>query len=194
MQHPGSWIDRVTGALLVLLAFAFVGAPAAAGPLDLPPLPAGLSWPAYLPPGSMASADSARLKGAVSLVASATAPTESQGPGEVEPGAGPRYVCAEDLDEFVRSAAILGGGTAWDLYWTAYALNRSPNAREANPLGFNPEARMSLKLAMGSGAALLDWKLRRAGHRRLANVARWTALSIQFAAGVNNIVVAAKGR
>lgn len=95
-------------------------------------------------------------------------------------------------DQFAKSAALLGGGVAWDLYWTAFALDRNKNSREANPLGFNSEARTALKIGMASGVAYFDYRLRRDGHHGWANALRYIGLAVQFGAGVNNAIIGFK--
>lgn len=105
-----------------------------------------------------------------------------------------QLVPVEDIaDSVARDLFFLGGGFSFDTGMTALAL-RNPNIVEGNPLGFNSEARLALKVATTSAAALTCYKLRRGGHKTSARIVRWTMFAIQVAAGANNIYQATRGK
>lgn len=177
---PGDRPGGLGGALALALALLGPVVVAQADPLE------------QLPPGSAAALDGPRLRTESAVLAALL----REGPGSAEPGAGSlptdtcEYLRVDVAQAFVYDAAILGAGAALDLYTTAYALHENPNAYESNPAGFDVEARMALKLAAASGLAVASWQLRKHGHRRWADVARWGGLAISIAAAVNNIHVA----
>ena len=68
------------------------------------------------------------------------------------------------LDRSRTDCDLLVGAGGLDLYSTAYALNKNPDADEGNPLGFSPEARIALKAVTIPMGCYLSRKLRLGGH------------------------------
>lgn len=97
-------------------------------------------------------------------------------------------------DKFQADVAWIGAGTAADLYSTSAALRWCPACRESNPVGWDTEARISLKLGTGIAATSTCWWLRRSGHPKGATIVRWVVFGIQAAAATNNAVHAIRGR
>lgn len=97
-------------------------------------------------------------------------------------------------DPFVKDLAWIATGTALDLGSTSASLRFCPSCRESNPLGWDSEARISLKLASGVAAGTGCYYLRRSGHGRTATIIRWVAFGIQAAAATNNFRHAILGR
>ena len=98
-------------------------------------------------------------------------------------------------DESVRDVAWVVGSHSVDLLFTAAAIERCNGAcAEGNPIGFNPEARMALKMAQTASTALTLWKLRRDGHGRAATIVRWATVAINAGFAVNNAVHAIRRR
>lgn len=91
-------------------------------------------------------------------------------------------------DKAVADLGWIGFGTSLDLGMTSLALRRCPDCREGNPLGWDSEARIALKLTTGIGAGTTCWWLRRHGHDKAATILRWTAFGIQAVAAGNNAV------
>ncbi len=90
-------------------------------------------------------------------------------------------------DDAARDLAWVVGSHAGDLLLTAAAIERCNGAcAEGNPLGFNPEARIALKMAATASTALTLWKLRRDGHGKTATVIRWATVAFNAALIVNN--------
>lgn len=101
----------------------------------------------------------------------------------------PRAMVSVDLaDRMAAHAFVLGLGTSADLFSTAAALKRCPACIEANPLGFDVEARLALKLGMGTVALGVVWKLERDDHSTWAKVIRWGIFAIYaYATAVNTL-------
>lgn len=83
--------------------------------------------------------------------------------------------------------ALVGAGA--DLGSTAFALAKGDDKIvESNPLGFNTEARVALKLGQlgvtGSGCYILN----KDNHSKAAKVVSWSSLGIQLAATLNNLL------
>ena len=105
------------------------------------------------------------------------------------------YVTVEQIaDPFAKDLAWIGAGAAADLMSTSAALRWCSTCREGNALGWDVEARVSLKLSLAIGAGSGCWALRRAGHGKTATVIRWTLFSVQALATANNAVHAIRGR
>jgi len=83
----------------------------------------------------------------------------------------------EALDRSRTDCDLLVAAGGLDLYSTAYALARNPDARESNPLGFNTEARIAIKAISIPAGCFAARKLRLSGRDgwatglTLANVA-----------------------
>ena len=88
----------------------------------------------------------------------------------------------------------IGAGQAADLFSTAAALKWCEGCAEANPLGFNVEARVALKAAGGLLATGMCYELRRGGHHKAATVFRWISVGISAFAVGNNTYHAIKGK
>lgn len=98
-------------------------------------------------------------------------------------------------DEFARDLSWTIGTHAGDLGLTALAIERCDGrCGEANPIGFNPEARIAMKMAGAAMSGLTLWKLRRAGKSREATVMRWAIVAVNTALMVNNGIHAARKR
>lgn len=98
-------------------------------------------------------------------------------------------------DDAARDIAWLLGSHSADLLATAIAIERCDGAcAEGNPIGFNPEARIALKMASTASTALTLWKLRRDGHGKTATVVRWVTVAFNAALVVNNTRHAIKGK
>lgn len=94
---------------------------------------------------------------------------------------------ADLIHGLVWDTARVGLGAAADLYSTAYTLRRNPAAREANPLGFNAEARVALKVGMAAGTVLAAHELRRRGHPGWAKWGTRAVMAVQIGVAVHNI-------
>lgn len=92
------------------------------------------------------------------------------------------------LDAWGHDALWIGSSSAADLFTTAWALNQCPRCVEGNPLGFSPEARISLKAGMVVTTLAVTYKLRRDGHHRSATILRWVATAVNLTLVVNNSV------
>lgn len=97
-------------------------------------------------------------------------------------------------DAFARDLGWIGAGAAADLLSTSAALRWCSTCREANPLGWDSEARVALKVGMATAAGTGCWWLRRAGHGRAATIVRWSAFGIQALAAASNARHALRGR
>jgi hypothetical protein len=86
--------------------------------------------------------------------------------------------------------ALIGAGA--DLMSTAVALKDNPQAQEANPLGFNTEARVALKLGQLGVTGATCYIANKSGHPTTAKIVSWTSFAVQMAATINNIIRAAK--
>lgn len=92
-------------------------------------------------------------------------------------------------DDSARDIAWVVGSHSADLLFTALAIERCNGAcAEGNPIGFNPEARIALKMAQTASTCLTMWKLRRDGHGRSATITRWVTVGFNAAFAVNNAV------
>lgn len=96
-------------------------------------------------------------------------------------------------DPFSKDLAWIGAGAAADLFSTSAALHWCKTCREGNPLGWDAEARISLKLGMSTGAGVGCWWLRRSGHGKSATILRWTVFGVQALAAVSNTRNAIRG-
>ena len=83
-------------------------------------------------------------------------------------------------DKFAGDMTWIIATHAGDLAWTGIALERCNGACvEGNPIGFNPEARMAMKIAGTAAMGLTIRKLRRAARSQASCVCgRGTALSL----------------
>lgn len=88
---------------------------------------------------------------------------------------------------------VVGAGAA-DLYSTSWALARCPSCREANPLGFNSEARIGLKMASGAAFGLACYALERKGHPGWAKIVKWTYVGLTGFFVGNNVFHGARRR
>jgi len=88
--------------------------------------------------------------------------------------------------------ALVGAGA--DLLTTATGLARCPECREANPLGFNSEARVALKLTQLGGTGAACYVLNKDGHKNAAKVASWASLLGQLVFAGNNLVHTIRGK
>lgn len=91
-------------------------------------------------------------------------------------------------DDTARDLFWVIGTHSADLLATGWAIERCNGACvEGNPIGFNPEARLALKIGATSVAAITMWKLRRDHHGKTATVLRWTVVAINTGLVANNI-------
>lgn len=98
-------------------------------------------------------------------------------------------------DEAARDAFWVIGSHSADLLLTAVAIERCNGAcAEGNPLGFNPEARIALKMASSASTMLTIWKLRRDGHGKSATIIRWATVAFNGLLVVNNARHAIRGK
>lgn len=97
-------------------------------------------------------------------------------------------------DSFARDLSWIALGVSIDLGSTSAALRWCKTCREGNPLGWDVEARISLKLAMGTAGGATCFWLRRHGHGRAATIARWVLFGVQAAAATSNTIHAVRGR
>lgn len=101
----------------------------------------------------------------------------------------PEPVPVEQLaDPFSRDLLWIGAGASADLLSTSASLHWCQTCAESNPLGWDAEARIALKLGMSTAGGTTCYWLRRHGHGRAATVARWIIFGIQAAASVNNTI------
>ncbi len=89
-------------------------------------------------------------------------------------------------DAFSRDMYWVVGSHALDLYTTAWAFHRCESCYELNKLGPTVEARVALKTAGIASTGLTLWKLRRGGHRRAANVLRWSHVLVNVVLAYRN--------
>jgi len=88
--------------------------------------------------------------------------------------------------------ALVGAGA--DLMTTATTLARCPTCREANPLGFNSEARVALKLTQLGTTGAGCYVLNKDGHKTAAKVVSWTSLLGQLFFAGNNLIHTIRGK
>lgn len=93
----------------------------------------------------------------------------------------------EISDRVATHLTWIAVGAAADLYSTAWTLSRCPACRESNPLGFNSEARVSLKMATAAAMGLTVYKLERGGHHTGAKIVRWVYVGSAVAFVANNV-------
>lgn len=110
----------------------------------------------------------------------------------IPPAGKPKPTDAELVSGLVMDTARVSLAAAVDLYSTAYALKRNPQAREANPLGFNAEARVALKVAMAAGTVLAAHELRRKGHPGWAKWGTRAVLAFHVGVAVHNFRAAGR--
>lgn len=89
-------------------------------------------------------------------------------------------------DGLANSMLVYAGCAAFDQYSTTYCLKHNPRCYEANTLGFDAEARTALKFGSLALQGWVDWKLRRRGRHKLANVIRYTTLAAYSVVIANN--------
>ena len=97
-------------------------------------------------------------------------------------------------DPYSRDLFWDGLGLSLDLGSTAASLHWCETCYESNPAGFSVEARVALKLALGTTEATGCYWLRRHGHGKAATITRWLIFGIQAAATANNTIHAIRGR
>lgn len=87
-------------------------------------------------------------------------------------------------DRLAGDLAWDGAGLSADLLSTSWALQHG--CVEANPLGQTVEARIALKIGLGTARGLVAYWLRRAGHNTHADVWRWVGVGADaFITGSN---------
>lgn len=116
---------------------------------------------------------------------------ETDGPGSWTSGAVPVERIADD---FGRDLGWIAFGVSLDLGSTSAFIRWCKTCREANPFGWDAEARLSLKVAMATTGGSVCYWLRRNGHDRLATIVRWTLFGIQALAAGSNTLHAVRGR
>jgi hypothetical protein len=93
---------------------------------------------------------------------------------------------ARTADGIAADIAWIGLGASADLLSTSAALRWCPECGEGNPIGWDTEARVALKLGMAAGSTAACYRLRRGGHHRAASWLRWITFGVQAtAAGLN---------
>lgn len=97
-------------------------------------------------------------------------------------------------DPFSRDLLWIGFGASADLLSTSAALHWCQTCAESNPLGWDAEARIALKLGLSTAGGTTCYWLRRHGHGKAATITRWLIFSIQAAATANNTIHAIRGR
>lgn len=78
-----------------------------------------------------------------------------------------------------------GAGLSADLLSTSWALQHG--CVEANPNGQTVEARIALKIGLGTARGLVAYLLRRSGHSTYADVWRWVGVGADAFVVGNNI-------
>ena len=151
--------------------------------------PAGESQPKGDAAGEAGPApDGAPGAPAASLRDLSAAPAAAQGPR------GASVPVEKIADAFGRDLAWIAAGTSADLLSTSAALRWCSTCREGNPLGWDSEARVALKLGVSTAAGTGCWWLRRSGHGRTALIVRWTVFGVQALAAASNARHAIRGR
>lgn len=97
-------------------------------------------------------------------------------------------------DKFGSDLFWISIGVSLDLYSTSASLRWCKVCAEGNPLGWDPEARLSLKIGMGVTGGVVCWKLRRGGHDKAATIVRWIIFGVQGAAASSNFYHAIWGK
>ena len=91
-------------------------------------------------------------------------------------------------DPLATDLALIALGTGLDLLSTDYNIHKSGGkCVEANPLGQRPEGRVALKIGAGAIRGVGAYWLRRGGHRRAANIARWLGVAVDGGLVINNM-------
>lgn len=88
-------------------------------------------------------------------------------------------------DSLVADVAINIFGTSMDLGSTDWAISRG--CVEANPLIQRVEGRVAGKLALSGFRLTMSYLLRSRGHKKAADIFRWTGFATDVALTANNI-------
>ena len=87
--------------------------------------------------------------------------------------------------------ALLGAGA--DLMSTAAAI-KFGRAAESNPLGFDVESRVALKLSQMAITGTTCYLASKGDNKTTRKLVSWTSFALQMAATVNNVIQASKGK
>ncbi len=97
---------------------------------------------------------------------------------------------ADDTASCIRTSFV---GAGADLVSTAAALKWCDGCAEANPAGFSVEARVGLKVALLGGEIAQCYAAAKKSTKQ-ANIVKWSLREINYAAVVNNLFAAIRGK